>query len=234
MAAKKVLNRKEFLKTDEASTLLEKGLAFIETNYRQIVAGVLTVCIVAVCIGLWRSGKIKAENESLLLFTQAMQAMTEKRPGAAVDAAGFQKALQGFLEIQQKHAGTKAGAAALYYAGVCSFNLEQYDGAIGYYQDFLKKAGSKMDYLRPSAYGGLGYAYEEKGQFQQALEWFEKQKSEEGTSLNPSPLLNLARCYAAAGNSAKACELYKEFVEKHPTSAFVESARIKVADLCGR
>ena len=42
----------------------------------------------------------------------------------------------GFSDIVKKYGGTDAGNAALYYAGVSSLNLGQFDAAISYLEDF--------------------------------------------------------------------------------------------------
>lgn len=231
MAAKRTMSKKELLQADAVFSFREKVQAFAEENSRQLAAIGLIVCVIAAGIGFWKVRQSTAEKESLGLFYGAMNNMVKSSKSAVDSEIKYSQALEGFKKVSNKYSGTKAGAASLFYAGSCSYSLKKYDEAISYYKEFLDKTGSTLHYLRPFAYESIGYAYEGKGEYRKALEWFEKQKSE-GQGVNPMSLLNLARCYEAEGDKEKACQSYREFIEKYPLSSFNEFAQIKTANLC--
>jgi tetratricopeptide (TPR) repeat protein len=143
-----------------------------------------------------------------------------------------QQALEMFKNVVEKYPKTKTGTASLYYSGNCSLTINNYDDAIDYYNQFLKKSDKSFVYLRALAYEGLGYAYEEKGEFTKAIEWFEKQKNE-GKDVDISvALLNIARCQELSGDKAAACKSYTDFKNEYESSSFIETVQMKMNDLC--
>jgi tetratricopeptide (TPR) repeat protein len=146
----------------------------------------------------------------------------------------YRQALEEFKKITQQYPDTGGGIAALFYAGACSYRLGKIDDALTYYQNFLKKTGEIDVRLRPLAYEGIGYIYERKNDYKQALEWFEKQDKDSGGGLSVMAPLNLARCYAALGDRERACKSYQAFLDKNPSSYFAETAKAGVAEQCGK
>ena len=146
--------------------------------------------------------------------------------------AMYEKALAQFKTVNQKYGGTTSGTTALLYAGNCAYSLNKYDDAIAYYKEFLEAAYGTLQYLRAAAYEGIGYACEGKGEFKQAAEWFEKQKNELQAEGGGAAALNLARVLELVGDKQKACEQYKEFLEKNPLSGQKQFAMIKSDSLC--
>ena len=65
-----------------------------------------------------------------------------------------------------------------------------------------------------------------------AAEWFEKQKNELQAEGGGAAALNLARVLELVGDKQKACEQYKEFLEKNPLSGQKQFAMIKSDSLC--
>jgi tetratricopeptide (TPR) repeat protein len=232
MAAKKTMHKKDVFQTDELFSFWERVQAYVGENMRQLAAIGLIICVIVGGVFLWKTNRTKAENESLSLFYRAMNIMDAESKDALDKEVRYGQALAEFKDISRKYSGTAAGASAFFYAGNCSYHLKKYDEAITYYKDFLDKAGSTSNYLKPFAYESIGYAYEEKGQYKEALVWFEKQKNQEQGQTNPAVLLNIARCYEADGSRERACQLYREYIEKHPKASYSDLAKIKIADLC--
>ena len=212
---------------------------FIEQNIRQVAAVGLIIVVLAGGIGFWKYQKAQAEEDSYALFFTAMNRYNSSdKPAGSKDAApvatgeNSRQALEEFKKITAQYPDTSAGKAALFYAGACSYDLKKDEDALSLYQEFLKKTGGEQNYLRPAAYEGIGYIYERKGDYKQAIEWFEKQKNAAGDSLAMMAPLNLARCYTALGEKEKACAAYKEFTEKYPSSSFAEAAKTGVSEFC--
>jgi len=219
------------IQTGAMMSAMETVQEFVQENIRQISAIALVVIVVAAFIGFWQYQKITSESRANVLLNSALAILTAE-PGKDVDSTTrFSKVLERFKQIEEKYPSTPAGAAALMYAGMMSYKLKMYEEAISFYNDFLKRADDAVAFLKPSAYEGLGYVYESQGEYQQALEWFEKQHGEQDGE-NSEALMNMARCYELKGDNVNACEAYKTFVKKTPSSSFVEIANIKIRSLC--
>jgi tetratricopeptide (TPR) repeat protein len=206
---------------------------YLEQNARQIGAIALAVVVVAGAVLAWSIMRSRAEQESVAKFHAAMSVM-----GQAVDAktgaqrpAAYEKALAQFKEVKEQHGGTQSGKTALLFAGNCAYNMKKYDEAAGYYREFLDVAHGSLQYLRPAGYEGLGYAFEGKGDFKQAAEWFEKQAQE---AEGGSAMLNLARALELGGDKQKACKQYRDFIDKNPMSGQKQFAQIKADSLCSK
>jgi tetratricopeptide (TPR) repeat protein len=238
MPKRKLAKEIEIIEPGKLLSLWRQLQHFIEQNIRQVAAVGLIIVVLAGGIGFWQYTKAQAEEDSYALFFTAMNRYNSSdKPAGSKDAApandeNSQQALQEFKKITAQYPDTTAGKAALFYAGACSYDLKKDEDALSLYREFLKKTAGEQNYLRPAAYEGIGYVYERKGDFKQAIVWFEKQKSDASDSLNMMAPLNLARCYAALGEREKACTSYKEFTEKYPSSSFAEAAKTGVAEFC--
>jgi tetratricopeptide (TPR) repeat protein len=234
MAKIKVKPKKKLIEAENPITLWITVREYVEQNARQIGAIALAVVVVAAAVFAWSALKARAERDSLNMFYAAMSTMTapadSKSPAA--QTALYEKALAQFKEVKEKHGSTSSGTMSLLYEGNCAYSLKKYDEAIGYYKEFLDAAHGTVQYLRSAGYEGLGYAYESKGDFKQAAEWFEKQKNDTQAEGGGSAALNLARVYELAGDRQKACNQYKEFLEKNPLSGQKQFAQIKADSLC--
>jgi len=232
MARIKVVKKKDIVDPETAATLWSRTREYVESNIRQIAAIALIIVVVAGATTTWMAVRAKAERQALSLFSEALASM-EQQPGkAGTTPVPYDQTLEKFKAIRQQYPSTKAGVASLFYAGNCSFNLKKYDDAIAYYKDFLDRAGGNLRYLKSFAYEGMGYSYEMKNDYKEAITWFERQNNEGQSEVNSMALLNLARCSEAEGNRDKACALYKEFLEKQPSSSFKDLAQLKTATLC--
>jgi tetratricopeptide (TPR) repeat protein len=238
MPKRKLAKEIEIIEPGKLLSLWRQLQHFIEQNIRQVAAVGLIIVVLAGGIGFWQYKNAQAEEDSYALFFTAMNRYNSSdKPAGSKDAApandeNSRQALQEFKKITAQYPDTSAGKAALFYAGACSYDLKKDEDALSCYQEFLKKTAGEQNYLRPATYEGIGYVYERKGDFKQAIEWFEKQKSDASDSLNMMAPLNLARCYAALGEREKACTSYKEFTEKYPSSSFAEAAKTGISEFC--
>ncbi len=76
----------------------------------------------------------------------------------------------GFIEIIENYGGTKAANLANYYAGFAYLNMNKYQEAIEYLDDFK----SDDEVLGPLALGGIGDAFSQLDQTEEALVYYEK------------------------------------------------------------
>ncbi len=232
MAKIKVKPKKSIIEAENPITLWTTAKEYVVQNARQIGAIVLVIAVIAGGAFAWSMMRARTERESLNMFHGAMAtlaAAVDSKTGAAKPAV-YATALTQFKEVKEKYGTTQTGRLALLYAGNSAYNLKKYDEAIGYYTEFLDAAHGNLQYLRATAMEGLGYACEGKGDFKAAAEWFEKQKKEtDGTG---GAVLNLARVLELGGDRQKACQQYKEFIEKNPLSEQKQFAQIKAESIC--
>jgi tetratricopeptide (TPR) repeat protein len=238
MPKRKLAKEMDIIEPGKVLSLWRQLVHFVERNIRQVAAVGLIIVVVAGGIGFWKYKTAQAEEDAYVLFFTAMnkynssEKQAESKDAAPSQDESSRQALEEFNKITAQYPDTSAGKSALFYAGACSYDLKKDEDALSRYQEFLKKTADEQNYLRPAAYEGIGYIYERKGDYKQAIEWFEKQKSAAGDSLAMMAPLNLARCYAALGEKEKACAAYKEFTEKYPSSSFSEAAKTGVSEFC--
>lgn len=127
----------------------------------------------------------------------------------------------GFADIVKKYSGTDAGNAALYYAGVSSLNLGQFDAAISYLEDF-----SPCGKLLPSMkYGTLGDAYAEKGDLAKALSLYNKAADQdENAVITPYYLKKVALLSQKQGDAGAAKSAWTKIKNEFPQSAEAREA----------
>lgn len=223
---------KEVEQTEPIVLLLVKAKDYVKENLNQIASIGSLLLIIAAGFGYWQYTSLKAEKESFSSFSRALTIMSKDVKTETERAVENQQALEIFKGVVEKYPGTKTGTASLYYSGNCSLTLHNYDDAIDYYNKFLNKSDRSFIYLRALAYEGLGYAYEGKGEFTKAIEWFEKQKNEgKGVEISGA-FLNLARGYELLGDNASACKYYTDFKNEYLSSSFIETVQMKISDLC--
>ncbi len=114
----------------------------------------------------------EATNELLYpqqYFEQAMNSPVAKDSLFTLALEGAE-GKYGFLDIIDEYPGTKAANLANYSAGMAYLNMNKYQEAIDYLEDF----SSEDDILGPLAKGGLGDAFMQLGQPEDALGYYEK------------------------------------------------------------
>ena len=179
------------------------------------------VLIIALTAGwFWRKhDNRKNEETAANLFYKAYQVYEDAK---AKDNA-LEEPMGKFQTIVEKYPRTSSGKLSLFYLGNCRFSLKQFDEAIVSYNKFLEDFSSQPQFTI-LAYDSLGYCYEEKKDYQKALEYFQK-------TIDPHPglgeigYLNVGRCYDALGDKDGSLKIYKRFIVEFPDSrkkSFVE------------
>lgn len=233
MAAKASMRAKDVVQSDVLFSFWERLHAYAQENSRTLIAAAAAVAVLAGGLWLWWYQHARTEQETLNRFYAALQTLAQDGRNAEVprDVAA-QKALEQFTGLVQDHPGTLAGRCALFYAGSCAYAMGSHEQAIEFFQDFLEKGGGSVSYLVPFAHEGMGYTYEALGAYDEAITCFRKQQETGDGGTASMALLNLARCFEAAGDQAAACDHYRRFTEQRPGSALTDLATTKTAQLC--
>lgn len=155
------------------------------------------------------SAMYKAEQQ----FERDSFALALESPGGGFD---------GFLDIIDNYSGTKAGNLAKYYAGVSYLNLGQYDNAIEYLESF-NASGTVLPITR---LGAIGDAYSEKGDFDNAINFYKKAVGSKANEfLTPYYLNKLALLAEKQGNAEEAANYFKQIQDKFPGTEASSSAK---------
>ncbi|MDH7444259.1 tetratricopeptide repeat protein [Aquimarina sp. 2201CG14-23] len=122
----------------------------------------------------------------------------------------------GFLEIIENYGGTKAANLANYYAGFSYLNMSKYQEAI----DHLDKFKSDDEMLGPLALGGIGDAFAQLDQMDEALGYYEKAaKTKNNEYTTPKFLLKSAITAISLGKPEVAITYLERIKEEFSKSA---------------
>ena len=143
------------------------------------------------------------------------------------DKAGY----SGFANIAKDHSGTDAGNLANLYAGLCCAQLNKWNDAVTYLENYSPASDAMVS---PAAIAALGNAYAHVGKVDEAISSLKKaaskadDKAEGGAnnSLSPTFLLQAGQLLESQNKKAEALELYKDIKKKYQNSALVQSQEI--------
>lgn len=227
MPKKRRVIKKKIKEPDEFISTSGLIIRYVRNNSRNVIRMVVVVIIVSFVTYGWFYYSREKEQEASHLFYRTEQLYQRGQSNQTAEER-YQVVLGKFENIMAKYKGTSSAIKALFYIGDCYYHLRDYDKAIDYYRQFINRS-SKGDYLRCFAFEGLGYCYEERGDYEQALKHFKN--SMEGTdssNIKELEYLNLARSYEALNDSKSALQFYKKLIDNQGDSLFLELAKDKV------
>jgi tetratricopeptide (TPR) repeat protein len=232
MTSKKVSRKKLLKEPDEFISTTGKVIQFVRTHERQITRGAIIVLIViAAAAGgfyylRWQEGKALAvQDQALQLYQDAYRTSMENPAGEKKE--DFQKALDKFKESLSVYSRGNGGQVSEIFIGHCYYAMKEYDQAQAAYAKCLDGP------FRNLALNGTAYIFEIKGDYQKALENFEKNMEDRNQPYQVESLLGAARCYEALKQKPKALEIYEKALAQAPKSTMVEFIRWKVSELKG-
>ncbi|MGH7892792.1 MAG: tetratricopeptide repeat protein, partial [Thermodesulfobacteriota bacterium] len=130
-----------------------------------------------------------------------------------LNAGNDQEALNGFNALRNEFPDNKITKIAVYYAGIISFRLGNYDESVNDLNQFLN-SGVEEDMLIQSALLTQGLARFEQEKWQQAVELLSQfEKIPEGP-LHERARIHLALAYEKLGQPQKAEAIYKELYKR--------------------
>lgn len=226
---KKAATEQNIVVVEEA---LSKTEQFIEDNQKilLIIVGAV-LAVVAIYMGYNKFYLAPLEEDAQEQMFVAEQYFEKDSLNLALNGDGM---YLGFLDIADEYGSTKSGDLANYYAGISYLKLGQFEDAIDYLEDF--NSDDKM--VGPIATGGIGDAYWELGDVEQAISYFLK-AAEQGDNefITPLYLLKAGRVYESLDDYGKALELYERIESEYPKSyegrkieKFITRAKIKIQD----
>lgn len=128
---------------------------------------------------------------------------------------------EGFLSVIDDHGNTKAGKLANYYAGICYFNLGNYDAAITH----LKKYTTTDEVLGSLSIGVLADAQMEKGDTKSALANYKKAANfSKNEACAPYLLMKAGLAFESTGDKKEANKFFVKLKNEFPNSDMARDA----------
>ncbi len=213
-----------------ATDVLTTSEAFITKNKKPII--IISTAIVAILVGVfcykYFIGQPREEKASTAL-AMATQYFDQEIFDKALNGDG--STTTGFVRIASDYSGTDAANLANLYAGLCFANLNKWDKAVEYLDNY---STSDDALVSPAALAALGNAYAHVNQLDKAVTYLKKAAKKadaEGhngvnNSLSPVFMLQAAEIVESQGKADEALEMYKDIKEKYVASQLVQSQEI--------
>ena len=224
MVAKRRITKKQLREPDEFITVGAKAMQYATTHLTYIGLGVLLLAAIIVALVLWRQHHAASEDMAFTLLGRGitLYQQEEKR----------KEALPVFTELINDYPRTTAGKVALLYRGRSSMLQGDYDQAIADFTLFLKR--SSQPFLRVIALNALGNSYSATGEYQQAIDNFQKVIDSGDEWLKPYALLQMGMCWEKLGDKTKAAQAYQESLDLSPPPPWGTLASLRLKNLGGK
>lgn len=212
------ITRKELRQPDEFISFARRTLAFLRVYERvALVSGVFAGGVLLLILGWqWYLALVSAWASQGL-----QQALSTYR------ASAYQRAAEQFSEVASRWPETASGRLASLYLGHCYVKQESYTKAIEVYKGFLETT-PEGEYLYQLALVSLAVASEHEGSDAEAHSFY-SQAAFLGGPFTGEALLGKARLYEKLSDSAKAIEVYRDFLNRYPESPMEPMLKAKVA-----
>jgi tetratricopeptide (TPR) repeat protein len=208
--AKKIA-KKDIEKPDKFQAAVNRVSTYVAENKKNIyISSSVITAIIVIVVG-WYLYNMNYENEAQKLYAKAhLAAMKNASQGINPD----QNILKLYQDVITQYPGSKAAMMSHYQMGSIYYDIGNLDDSLKAYADFIKEAPGGSD-LQAMGYSGLGYCYERKKDWKNALESFEKASaSKTGGSFAGIAYRNIARIYEEMNNREKALEYYQKALSK--------------------
>lgn len=206
------------IKNERAEAVVEavsKTEQFFNKNGKTLAYAALAIVAVCIAVFCW----YKFVHQPKVAEAQGQMAWAEENFRNAADSTGYALALYGdgnilgFEQIEKEY-GKKAGVSVYLYAGICEFNLKNYESAIKY----LKAYNGKDEILAARALGCIGDCYVNLENYETALSYFEKAVAAGDNAFAAEYLLDAGLVAEKIGLNEKALGYYKKIQEEYPMS----------------
>ena len=209
----------------------QRLLKFIYEN--MIIVGIIVAFIIAIPVGIlvFNAKKKSASEYTWYRMSQINNELLAAEQSSA--SGGQDKALSGtidaYIDIKTNQAATDATPWLLLRLGNAQYDNSKFDDAIETYRELIKKYPHHpaVSLVRLS----LGYAYEEKGLLQDALQQFKEIKGEDNPFIKTQRALGMGRCYEKLGQAEMAKKAYNEVIELSPGSDAARLAQYRLENI---
>ncbi len=225
--AKRRVTRKQLLKEpDEFLTTAGKIVLWAKQNSKRVITGGCVVLGLVLAISAYayfrQHNADAAENRLGQALAKYQSELANKDAAAALAAArgDFDGLLASFGDYPAGKLGT------VIYGHICLAG-QAYDDAIAKYQKALTYYGADTS-LHNVIVNGLGTAFQQKGDYPQAVVYFKQLADGPSPVLKDVALFNLGRLYGQLGQSEESLKVYQQLSTDFPQSMFADVAKEKI------
>jgi tetratricopeptide (TPR) repeat protein len=218
---------KKIIKEDVIATRYFQARTWLDENRKRL--STIGTVVAIVLVGLWfyfnnvKTNNEKAASEFAKVFTYFDNGQYQIAVGGIPEHN-----VSGLQAIVDNYGGTTAGNVAKFYLASCYYNMQEYDKALQYFDDF----SGNDPLLKVAALSGVGGCYEAKQNFKKAAEAFEKAASKNADDPNIADnLSHAARNYGKAGEKQRAIDLLNRVKKEYPTSAAARNVERYLAEI---
>jgi tetratricopeptide (TPR) repeat protein len=173
-------------------------------------------------------------DRPVIATTENLQAPPGEEPPFKSDKEKDEAIVKSLGDFHKDNKGTEAAVTATLPLGKAQYRLGDFDGALASFTEFTKEA-DKKDPLMASAYEGLGYSNEAKGQLEPALAAFqEMSKVDSGEFLQGMGQYHQARILVAQGKKDEAAQLLVDLKTAQANTAAGRQATERLAVLAAQ
>ncbi len=207
--AKQNENEKDQIRQEKVVETVSKTDQFFRENKKTIYGTLIALLVIGLAILAYYKFyyQVKSEEATAQMFP-AEASFRNAEYDLALNGDG--NAL-GFAQIIDDF-GAKGGKDVYMYAGICAYNLEQYEDAIAY----LKKYKGKDPIMKARATACIGDALSAMEKYQEAAAEYEKAAAVIDNDFSAGYLVKAAAVYEKLGEDAKALALYKKVKDQYP------------------
>lgn len=194
--------------------ILSKTDQVFEKYWKQIFIGIAAVILIVVGIIVFRHVYLvpRENNAQIAIFPGeryfANQNWETALNGDSIDYIGF-------IGVIDEYGGTKTANLAKAYAGICQYNLGDYEAAL----KSLKSYSSKDELFAAQIQGAIGDCEINLGNTKQGIDYFKKAASKaKSSTLSPIYLNKAAIAYESLNDYKSALDIYNTIKTKYPES----------------
>ena len=223
MAKNRVTRKQRLNEPDEFITTASRAIQWARENTRALIVGGCVILVVAAFLSIFsyhRHARADAAETHLgQALAQYRTAMDAKDPTAALaEVRGA------FDELSASYGNTPAGRlGTVMYGNICIAGLD-YDDAVVQYEKSLEHFGPASS-LGNVILNGLATAYQQKGDYNQAVTYYKQMADGSGTVLKDAALFNLGRLYNQLGQAEESRKAYDRLGAEFSQSMYAKLVR---------
>jgi tetratricopeptide (TPR) repeat protein len=218
------------LPVDEAHLVsgLEHWLYSMKEYRRPLLVGLLLVVLAGGIVGgvLWYDAQTSSKAEALEREA-TLHYLTRPSDDPKKADANLKEAIALYKKVVEEYPRTAAAPLALFNLGNSLLQANDVDAAIEAYKRFILMYGNNASLLG-LVQQKLGYAYQLKGDRDQAAKAFSTILEIPGSLNRDHALFELARLEESQSRPEGALAHYQELMKTYPTSPFASEAAIRV------
>lgn len=203
-------------------TLNKQEAFFLKYKKAIVVAVVAVIVIIAGSIAYNTFYAGPREDKAATSMAKAQELFAAQQYELALKG---DKSFEGFLQVASNYSGTDAANLANLYAGLCYANLDKWQDAVKYLDQFSSQDDA---FISPSAMAALGNAYAHTKQIDKAVSCLKKaadmanSEAKDGVNISVAPtcLMQAARLLESQNKNDEALSIYKEIKTKYVKSYY--------------